>query len=927
MVFIVALILITSAEYVNASKSSTFISYSFYQSSSSQSEGCNNKIVLNNCDAFGRWYWANHDGCNGWFFCDPGSSIWTEEINNLSDSYNNYFGNIQGSEICYTLRTPVSDVRKTAEANMLTLYSNIASGRLQLDALIAGAVHDDTDSFTRLSLSFTSTINESIVISENVLSNSSATEQQLQDVGNVAYRITEFYRSENLNNPKCIYTGCLENSDCDDGLFCNGVEYCVNNVCIAGNPPNCNDNVSCTLDSCNETTDSCEHTPDDSFCDDGLFCNGVETCDAVNGCQAGIPVDCSANNIEEINTCYNNPDGLDFTLDYRPAFVSQCVDESNNFGYCTAQTNTSISHTCDVLNCNAECDSQHYCQDTNCSHLNGCYDGRYYVFDNVSNSCLSNCTCEQNSCSQTGAHTGTDSDGDGWDVECGDCDDSNPNVHPNATEICDNIDNNCNNQIDEGFNTGDSCSAGMGQCYATGVYVCTQDGTGTVCNAIPGTPAEEICDGIDNDCDGKIDENLTKETSCGVGVCSGNTGTEVCDNGSWINNTCNPYEGASQEVCDNLIDEDCDGMLNNDCNCTYTEINRTCKSNNTANVSYVWNYHFCGNSPFYLLKNDSTCMCFSTETGSSCVSDGFANVSYVWNFNYCGASPYYLLKNNNSCSCNYTPWQNYACVGNGTMMQKRNTTSSFSYCDNTSRTIFSQECVICNPHWVCDEYSNCLINNYKECEQVYDTHYCGKEYDGNYSEFKEQCNYCQSYGPIISVDSEIVVYEGETVVLSPSISDNRIVTYTISDPVGNDGVWQTQKGDAGIYYVDVIASDNVCSAQRKVKIIVKKYSKPDLLLRRTLYSYCLRPGDIQRVYITLENTGSEKLSNVKINVFVYGMGIWKYSSKFDIPANSEEGRVISFMIPYYVEPGRYYMRITASNEKIRKVWYRSFDVI
>jgi hypothetical protein len=56
---------------------------------------------------------------------------------------------------------------------------------------------------------------------------------------------------------------------------------------VAGSPVNCIDGVSCTVDSCNEETDNCDNTPNDSLCDDGFYCTGVETCDAALDCRAG----------------------------------------------------------------------------------------------------------------------------------------------------------------------------------------------------------------------------------------------------------------------------------------------------------------------------------------------------------------------------------------------------------------------------------------------------------------------------------------------------------------------------------------------------------------------------------------------------------------------------------------------------------------
>jgi hypothetical protein len=75
-----------------------------------------------------------------------------------------------------------------------------------------------------------------------------------------------------------------------------------------------------------------------------------------------------------------------------------------------------------------------------------------------------------------------------------------------TSEICDGLDNDCDGKIDNGFNVGQSCTVGVGECARMGQFVCKSDGTGTQCNVVAGTPTEEICDGLDNDCDGKVDE-------------------------------------------------------------------------------------------------------------------------------------------------------------------------------------------------------------------------------------------------------------------------------------------------------------------------------------------------------------------------------------------------------------------------------------
>ena len=88
---------------------------------------------------------------------------------------------------------------------------------------------------------------------------------------------------------------CTINADCDDGLFCNGAETCNTGTgtCEDGTAPNCADAVSCTDDSCNEGTDSCDNVANNANCDNGLFCDGAETCSATLDCQAGTAPNCA----------------------------------------------------------------------------------------------------------------------------------------------------------------------------------------------------------------------------------------------------------------------------------------------------------------------------------------------------------------------------------------------------------------------------------------------------------------------------------------------------------------------------------------------------------------------------------------------------------------------------------------------------------
>lgn len=101
-----------------------------------------------------------------------------------------------------------------------------------------------------------------------------------------------------------------------------------------------------------------------------------------------------------------------------------------------------------------------------------------------------------------------------------DCNDSNTGINPNAMELCDMVDNDCDGMTDEGFNVEQTCSTGIGGCTRSGVYVCTGDRRNSACNASAGSPGMEICNDRDDDCDGRTDEG----SACGRIVFSSNRG-------------------------------------------------------------------------------------------------------------------------------------------------------------------------------------------------------------------------------------------------------------------------------------------------------------------------------------------------------------------------------------------------------------------
>ena len=88
-----------------------------------------------------------------------------------------------------------------------------------------------------------------------------------------------------------------------------------------------------------------------------------------------------------------------------------------------------------------------------------------------------------------------------------DCDGSiDEGVTPSA-EVCNGLDDDCNGAVDDGLPAGATCSVGVGACARSGALWCT-DGTYSACDAVPGAAAVEICNSLDDDCNGLVDEGL-----------------------------------------------------------------------------------------------------------------------------------------------------------------------------------------------------------------------------------------------------------------------------------------------------------------------------------------------------------------------------------------------------------------------------------
>jgi hypothetical protein len=168
----------------------------------------------------------------------------------------------------------------------------------------------------------------------------------------------------------------------------------------------------------------------------------------------------------------------------------------------------------------------------------------------------------------------------GYVTNSTDCNDAVAAINPVATEVCDGVDNNCDGSVDEGFATsvyyldfdGDTygdASMDSSACFQPVGYVTDSTDCNDTIAAI--NPAgTEICDGLDNDCDGLVDEGVKTvyyldfdgdtygDAAMDSAACSPPVGYVA--NSTDCNDTVAAINPGATEICDG-IDNDCDGMV------------------------------------------------------------------------------------------------------------------------------------------------------------------------------------------------------------------------------------------------------------------------------------------------------------------------------------------------------------------------------
>ncbi|MBI3623223.1 putative metal-binding motif-containing protein [Candidatus Pacearchaeota archaeon] len=453
-------------------------------------------------------------------------------------------------------------------------------------------------------------------------------------------------------------TGCQQQNLCGNGVINTGEQCDGSNL----NSKTCvtqgfaSGTLSCTS-SCTFNTAGCITTPSCTDTDGDKYVKESQS----SGCSTSGILGFKGYNDCNDNEILTNPgvseqcgDGVDndcnsATSDICPSACASCT--VNQVCYNNACCNPNpVSVTCGIKNCGTAV--------TNCNETIAC--------GTLNGDCQSGQTCNANGQCAANPVACTDIDGDGYVKESSsstcttpsnflgysDNNDSDNKVHPGATEICDGKDNDQNGQIDEGLVEVISCPSSSGLCNqkqagcVNGTEITTCAGLGLTnpsANETANSQGKVIRDGIDNNCDGQIDEgaecntgeiqacdtsdvcktgaqkcvqgifsstcdvvnttaNCNVATDCNLGdikVCGTNagecyTGYEECGSDRKWGECSDKKPGT--EICDNL-DNNCDGQIDEGLNCNNqigTENNQTNQTGRQGNTNNQQNNNAAG---------------------------------------------------------------------------------------------------------------------------------------------------------------------------------------------------------------------------------------------------------------------------------------------------------------------------------------------
>jgi subtilisin-like proprotein convertase family protein len=434
----------------------------------------------------------------------------------------------------------------------------------------------------------------------------------------------------------CVNANVPDGTVCSDGLFCTLGETCTLGVCGGGSGRDCTDGNPCTIDSCNDTTSTCDHVneADGSVCDDGRFCTLNDVC-ATGVCTGTL------NPCDDSNGC---------TLDSCDDATSQCVNDQTAMdgAGCDDGEFCTVADTCAAGICGGSpnlCDDSNACTADSCDEAGDVCDHAPVADGTV---CDDSLYCSVGDVCNAGTCSGS----------ARDCGDANVCTADSCNEVADEC---ANIPVADGAACDDGAFCNVGENCVGGIC-----GGGQARNCSDGNECTtDSCDEVGGTC---LNNNVADGTACDdsafctvgevctTGVCGGGGPTDCDDGNVCTNDVCDE----TNDVCDHPAEAD--GLICDDGE--YCTISDSC----SAGACVGGGSRVCGDAnPCTVDTCDevgNSCVNTDLADGTACDDGAYCNLGETCTAGICGGGGPRSCSDGNSCTADSCDEVGDTCVNN-----------------------------------------------------------------------------------------------------------------------------------------------------------------------------------------------------------------------------------------------------------------------
>ena len=535
----------------------------------------------------------------------------------------------------------------------------------------------------------------------------------------------------------CDHPNLGNGSECSDGSLCTSGDTCTEGIC-GGKTISCNDNNSCTVDSC-ELPGGCTATAvDGGACEDGDLCTSGDTCAGAK-CSGGTAKDCLSTDPCMAGAC-SPQDGTCGTV-AKPAGAG-CVDGS-------ACTSDDVCGDAGCAGKAIDCDDSNPCTSDACDATAGCQHGSASAPCNDGNACTDFDGCSEGKCAGT-AKDVTVACNDGTVCTDDDCDPKTGCSHTSNDKACE--DGSACTDGDLCKNGG--CASGKNACVCQSDADCSGLEDGNLCN---GTL---ICDKVTVPFTCKVDPKTVvtcgpSTIACQENACSAVTGKcapvaagdgNPCDADD---NVCTAGDKCAGGKC--LVGETLGCNDNNPCTddkcdpkggCVHTANTATCEDGNKCSTADACANKVCTPGKPTICDDKSPCtadiclgatgVCEFTPVSGTCSDGNPCTDGDSCANGKCGAGPTKACDDNNVCtadSCDMatglcaslpaagTCTDGDVCTSNDSCANGKCTPGKPLICDDTNPCTDDAcdskagKCIAINNNLVCNDGTLCTIGD------------------------------------------------------------------------------------------------------------------------------------------------------------------------------------------------------------------------